>query len=68
MFGQAYTNTRGAAGYEDSLFHFNSLMLGESFRVVSVSMGQGLGLASISEARASAWVSMYSRILVTLPF
>ena len=39
-----------------------------SFRVVSVSMGQGLGLAAISEARASACVSIYSRMLVTLPF
>ena len=34
----------------------------ESFRVVSALMGQGLGLASISEARASACVSIYSRI------
>jgi hypothetical protein len=40
----------------------------ESFRVVSVSMGQGLGLASISEARASACVSIYSRTFVNLPF
>src|SRR5450755_3878522 len=40
----------------------------DSFRVVSVSMGQGLGLASISEARASACVSIYSRMFVTLPF
>ena len=31
-------------------------------------MGQDLGLASVSEARASACVSMYSRIFVTLPF
>ena len=29
---------------------------------------QGLGLASISEARASACVSIYSRMLVSLPF
>jgi len=40
----------------------------ESFRVVSVSMGQGLGFASISEARASACVSTYSRTFVNLPF
>ena len=40
----------------------------ESFRVVSVSMGQDLGLASISEARASASVSIYSRTFVNLPF
>src|ERR1700688_725594 len=40
----------------------------ESFRVVSVSMGQGLGLASISEARASACVSIYSPTFVSLPF
>jgi hypothetical protein len=33
----------------------------------SGSTGQGLGLASISEARASACVSMYSWILVSLP-
>ena len=31
-------------------------------------MGQGLGLAAVSEARASACVSTYSRIFVTLPF
>src|SRR6202171_5690676 len=31
-------------------------------------MGQGLGLAAISEARASACVSTYSRMFVTLPF
>src|SRR3984893_16603539 len=31
-------------------------------------MGQGLGLAAISEARASACVSIYSRMFVTLPF
>jgi hypothetical protein len=37
-------------------------------RVASVSMGQGLGLAAISEARASACVSIYSRMFVTLPF
>ena len=35
---------------------------------VSVPMGQGLGLAVISEARASASVSIYSRMFVTLPF
>jgi hypothetical protein len=29
---------------------------------------QGLGLASISEARASACVSIYSRMFVSLPF
>src|SRR5258708_1926204 len=40
----------------------------ESVRVLSVSMGQGLGLASISEARASACVSTYSRMFVSLPF
>jgi hypothetical protein len=34
--------------------------LHESFRVVSVSIGQGLGLAPMSEARASACVSIYS--------
>src|ERR1700726_1669627 len=39
----------------------------ESVRVVSVSMGQGLGLASISEARASACVSIYSLMCATLP-
>jgi integrase len=43
-------------------------LLYESFRVVSVSMGEGLGLAAISEARASACVSIYSRMFVTLPF
>ena len=32
------------------------------------SMGQLLGLASISEARASACVSIYSRMFVSLPF
>src|SRR5882724_8133779 len=31
-------------------------------------MGQGLGLAAISEARASACVSIYSRMFVSLPF
>ena len=31
-------------------------------------MGQGLGLTSISEARASACVSTYSRMFVSLPF
>src|ERR1700719_117419 len=31
-------------------------------------MGQALGLASISEARASACVSTYSRTFVNLPF
>ena len=31
-------------------------------------MGQGLGLAAVSEARASACVSTYSRMFVTLPF
>ncbi len=31
-------------------------------------MGQGLELAAISEARASACVSTYSRMFVTLPF
>ena len=40
----------------------------ESVRAVSVSMGRGLGFVSISEARASACVSMYSRIFATLPF
>src|SRR6202795_3576341 len=40
----------------------------ESYRVVSVSLRQGLGLAAVSEARARAWGSMYSRIFVTLPF
>src|ERR1700680_282110 len=40
----------------------------ESFRVVSVSMGQSLGLAAVSEARASACVSTYSRTFVNLPF
>ena len=30
--------------------------------------GQGLGLAAISEARASACVSIYSRMFVSLPF
>src|SRR5450755_2498030 len=40
----------------------------ESVRVVSVSMGQGLGLASISEARTSACVSIYSRMFVSFPF
>ena len=39
--GQA--NTRGAAGYEDNLFHFNSLMLGESFRVGIGVDGSGPG-------------------------
>ena len=34
---------------------------------LSVSMGQGLGLAPISEARASACVSIYSRMFVSLP-
>ena len=41
---------------------------GNRFVWVSVSMGQGLGLASISEARASACVSTYSRTFVNLPF
>src|SRR6202041_3050557 len=40
----------------------------ESFRVVSVSMGQDLGFAAISEARASASVSIYSRTFFNLPF
>src|ERR1700680_3437380 len=40
----------------------------ESFRVVSVSMGQDLGFAAISEARPSACVSIYSRTFVNLPF
>ena len=40
----------------------------ESVRVVSVSMGQALGLAAFSEARASACVSIYSRVFVSLPF
>ena len=40
----------------------------ESFRVVAVSVCQGLGLAGISEARASACVSIYSRMFVSLPF
>ena len=40
----------------------------ESVRVISVSMGQGLGLAAFSEARASACVSIYSRMFVSLPF
>src|SRR5271170_1809910 len=31
-------------------------------------MGKGLGLAAISEARANASVSIYSRMFVTLPF
>ena len=31
-------------------------------------MGQGLGLAAVSEARASACVSIYSRMFVSLPF
>jgi hypothetical protein len=31
-------------------------------------MSQGVGLAAISEARASACVSMYSLIFVSLPF
>jgi hypothetical protein len=31
-------------------------------------MGQGLGLAAVSEARASACVSTYSRTFVNLPF
>jgi hypothetical protein len=31
-------------------------------------MGKGLGLAAISEARASACVSIYSRMFVSLPF
>src|ERR1035438_9064738 len=39
----------------------------ESSRVASVSMGQGLGLAGISEARASACVSIYSLMCITLP-
>jgi hypothetical protein len=30
--------------------------------------GQGLGLAAVSEARASACVSTYSRTFVNLPF
>src|ERR1700722_7302689 len=40
----------------------------ESSRMVSVSMGQDLGPAAISEARASACVSTYSRPLANLPF
>jgi len=39
----------------------------ESVRVVSVSMGQGLGLGAVSEARASACVSIYSLMCATLP-
>jgi len=39
----------------------------KSVRVVSVD-GSGVGLASISEARASACVSTYSRMFVNLPF
>ena len=39
----------------------------ESFRVVSASMGQDLGFATISEARASACVSIYSLMCATLP-
>jgi hypothetical protein len=35
---------------------------------LSVSMGQSPGLASISEARASACVSIYCRMFVSLPF
>jgi hypothetical protein len=40
----------------------------ESFRVVSVTMVQGLGPASTLEARASACVSTYSRMFFNLPF
>src|SRR5579872_878176 len=40
----------------------------ESSRMASVSMGQDLGPAAISEARASACVSTYSRMFVSLPF
>src|ERR1700720_1087153 len=38
----------------------------ESSRVAWVSMGQGLGLAAISEARASACVSIYSLMCAIL--
>src|SRR6202051_3984433 len=40
----------------------------ESYRVVSVSLRQSLGLAAVSEAHASACVSIYSRTFVSLPF
>ena len=40
----------------------------ESSRMASVSMGQDLGPADISEARASACVSTYSRTFANLPF
>ncbi len=36
--------------------------------VGSVSLRQGLGLAAVSQARASACVSIYSRTFVNLPF
>jgi hypothetical protein len=39
-----------------------------SARTISDSMGQGLWLASISEARANACVSIYSRMFVSFPF
>src|ERR1051326_3023051 len=40
----------------------------DSARTVSVSMGQDMGSAAISEARASACVSTYSRTFANLPF
>jgi hypothetical protein len=54
-------------GYECEDISTYSLTL----RIVSCGIGLdglGLGLASISEARASACVSTYSRMFVSLPF
>jgi hypothetical protein len=39
-----------------------------AFAKICPLLGQRLGLAAISEARASACVSIYSRMFVTLPF
>lgn len=36
--------------------------------MATVPKGQGLGRASVSDARPSACVSTYSRMFVTLPF
>ena len=51
--------------YSNLDHHKTSLRIIE--QAVSVSMGQDLGLVSISEARARACVSIYSWMFVTLP-
>ena len=61
---------RGTGRNCDSALGSGSFYNRLSFRLPrrNSAMGQGLGPAAVSEARASACVSTYSRTFVNLPF